>query len=866
MTVPEIVADVDDDFITDLRCEKKVPPLNIISPKLERLWLTNLSDGTQLQRCHTRCRQAAGVTTLSPGVTPGAGRQQVSLRYHQVSHQVQAGSSLSGFTQLKFLHIFKSNLSDSAPKVIGGLTSLTELHLLSCQLQDLPACFDQLNQLKTIHLAKNCFTELPTVVFTLPQLKKIDVRENIDLRMISKQVIKLTNLDTLLCENCPKLVEPPYAVCQQGLFAVRQYFNSLKNKADFVELAVVPVAIVGNSLAGKTSLVKSLQEGKRRFTNRSKQNTSTLEEATKVFEVKDLELPESIAKLVDHGGHEIYHITYQYILKERNIPLFVVNLKEFSEISSSSNREKAAKETCWNWLSHLYLSCPLLGPPLLAITHTEAAPEGKVEEVLENLLDSMEKLKLEMLKEEEEHHGRGKGDFQKILHLSNKATPIFQKTDIFQFSDDPTELSNIKRLKAVIDERCEEFKTTIPQCWNDITKFLSDAHKDSFYIDLSTVERQFPTMECHIVLDYMHNTGDILWFKNVPQLKHCIFHRISLIAEMISLLFHHQSEAQWQDRVGTFTSFKYRDRIIRKEKYKELIKTFITSGILDDALLEHLLSSYHIQFPKEVAVDLLHCFKILHGPINAGMRKSYIVPYFSPKCMSSDWEIGGGIQLRLVMELGGLALPKYGYQLTTAAFLNADAGPCTTMKVVYNGATVYHGASCTHLIHFDKENKMVLQTSTDANVLADSWNRHLKTAQTLVTYVSSIWKACRPSIEIVCSHCLFLRDPNPGTFVDPDWLYPAFTANSDGITEVRLKMETSSFSGTEPVFCSKEYIGETCSKKPEIPKPLVYPCGNLTLEDKQVVEKYLEDNESKCFQRPEGTMHLPASYLHVLLF
>lgn len=46
--------------------------------------------------------------------------------------------SLSSLTQLKVLELSFNNFSDNLPSVITNITSLSHLHLSSCQLVDLP--------------------------------------------------------------------------------------------------------------------------------------------------------------------------------------------------------------------------------------------------------------------------------------------------------------------------------------------------------------------------------------------------------------------------------------------------------------------------------------------------------------------------------------------------------------------------------------------------------------------------------------------------------------------------------------------------------------------------------------------------------
>ncbi|XP_067947161.1 malignant fibrous histiocytoma-amplified sequence 1 homolog [Watersipora subatra] len=674
----------------------------------------------------------------------------------------------------------------------------------------------------------------------LSQLEKLDISYNYELTKIDEKVMALNKLQKLYCHGCAKLISPPYAVCQDGIHAIREYFKALSQGRE-IEVCNAPVAIVGNSLAGKTSIVKSLRQGKRVLTMRSESDVSFIDEATKGFEVHDLKLAATTANLIDHGGQDVYHIAYQYALKENNIPLYVVSFKQFREISHIKGSQVAAKETCWDWMSHLYLSCPLLGPPLLVFTHADAVASQHVEVCKDNFLEEIERLRGNMLTEESEFHGAKQREFQKVLHLSNTKAPVFHPEEIFIFSDNQAETSNIENLKLALGNRCKTFKTFIPEAWNEITQFVTD-QTDKSVINLSLIEEKYSVEESHTVLRYMHNTGSILWYNQIASLKPFVFHQIRHISETISLLFHHRAEEKWKERLATFTSFLYEGRQINRTKYEEMVEDFKHDGILDSALLYYLLTKESGKFPFEVAVELLKSFKVLHGPVHKRSKEYYLIPFASQSSMDGSWETDGDLQLRLEIEFGGLPLPIYGFHLAIVKFLdvlNEETSLPSTMIIRNNGSTIYHGESSTHFVHCFREQKVTVQVSTSTKLLASSWERLIKTTQLILEYITSTWKACRPSGKVVCPHCLYLRDPLPGTFVDPDWLCPVFSTVADSPMKCQLKVDMKAFSGFQPTFCSKRGAKGAASGRPTVPSPLVYPCYSISVDETQKVTEYL---------------------------
>ena len=318
----------------------------------------------------------------------------------------------------------------------------------------------------------------------------------------------------------------------------------------------------------------------------------------------------------------------------------------------------------------------------------------------------------------------------------------------------------------------------------------------------------------------MHNAGSIFWFENRQGLREYIFHKIPEITNMVKILFDHCSEDQWQQRLSSFTSFGHGDEMISKEYCQWLVDDFMFTGVIDAALLIHLLET-ESKFPPDIALCLLQCFYIVHGPISHNRRSAYAIPYFATKFLDKSWKTDGDLQLRMDILLGGLALPFYVHQVTTVAFLNLLLNDCNTFNLARNGATVYHSSSSTHLIHDSNNRKITLQESTNPTSLGSSWKNLLETASKIISVLSHHWKASRVSVKIYCSHCLFLRDPNPAHKIDPDWFHPVYNGSSS--INMRSLKNVEDFCGAEPVSCRRHTIRYK-DPKPSVPKPLVFPC------------------------------------------
>ena len=236
-------------------------------------------------------------------------------------------------------------------------------------------------------------------------------------------------------------------------------------------------------------------------------------------------------------------------------------------------------------------------------------------------------------------------------------------------------------------------------------------------------------------------------------------------------------------------------------------------------MLFNLLTT-NSKFPAEVAVELLRCFFIIHGPVEHDKGKACLIPYFSSTFMDDSWETDGPLQLRMDIIVDGLSLPWYVYQLTTVSVLKQELCSLRSMKIARNGATVHYGKVSTHLVHDYNTRKITLQVSTTIELLSKSWKRLHKAGKDILSLLSSTWKACHPEVLIYCAHCLFRRDPKPDHYVNPYWFDP------DNLQEKPIMRDATSFGGVEPETCMRCLTNEKISK-PSVPRPLRRPCKLL---------------------------------------
>ncbi|CAH1239452.1 MFHAS1 [Branchiostoma lanceolatum] len=267
-------------------------------------------------------------------------------------------------TQLEWLDL-RSNPLQKLPAEIEQLTNTKHLDLSNCQLHTLPPEVGRLTQLERLDLSSNPLQALPTAVGQLTnvkhfnlsncqlhtlspevgrlaQLERLDLTSN-QLQTLPAEVGQLSIVDDLDVRENP-LIKPPAEVCNQGIEAIRQYFEELERSDEKVS-ARLKVVVLGEKMAGKTSLVQTLG---------SRVSTLTEEEdRTHCVEITQWAPDDNITfEVYDFGGYDVYHLTHQFFLTPGALNLLTVNLETYR------CTEQSYREAVGFWLDTLNARVP----------------------------------------------------------------------------------------------------------------------------------------------------------------------------------------------------------------------------------------------------------------------------------------------------------------------------------------------------------------------------------------------------------------------------------------------------------------------------------------------------------------------------
>ena len=350
---------------------------------------------------------------------------QIQIDEHGVEelHLSEGGSiGENPFSQLKNLRIL-SMKNCGLKKAPGGLDccgSLEELHLRGNRnLHDKNLLIPMLENLRCLDLSNCNLNSVPNMVFELPNIMVLNMNSN-KLKELPECFTNLIEKNVLVDLRNNKLWKPPQAICDNA----SEILNYLKSIAKYGQAHSqrLRVLVVGNTNAGKTSLVNGLLMGQSSLTGK--------EERTEGIEIRkwypfptndDLEL-----EIWDFGGHMEYQSVSHYFFEEHSLFLLVVDVSVY-EKCYESYRKNVGK-----WIDELK-SIVLQPVVMVAATKSDLVSSNDVYERCQHMLSNIvEQEKMDMISLKSNLEKLVKNDYlntgrKEKLSLMMEKRPIFPK-------------------------------------------------------------------------------------------------------------------------------------------------------------------------------------------------------------------------------------------------------------------------------------------------------------------------------------------------------------------------------------------------------------------------------------------------------
>lgn len=477
----------------------------------------------------------------------------------------------------------KSNQLTSLPDELFDLVNLRKLHLNVNQLTSLNDKVGQLVNLEYLVLNGNKLTRLPDTMGALKKLCYLNLHENL-LTRLPESMTNLTKMKTLLVENNPLQVPPVY-VCNQGIPSMKAYFQAMNNTGK-IHSKRLKVVLLGESMAGKTSLVNALVKGE----------ACEIYEHDRTFGVvfyhwkPEPDVDELELLVVDCAGQRKYHMTHQFFLSEGALLLLTVDLSSY-EFDNS----EAYHNTVGEWITLVAARIPR-ARILIVPTHVDGCAGGeeeiklKCDDILTKVMEDREEMLEEIDKRFKTECSRIPEDDRKKLFTENEMKkanlPVislkyqgksFDKTQHSELdiSMNVLPVSNIGSLQGMIGLRKElvriarnkDLSSTVdralPELWVKVESTIKEAAKDmpipcmsetELLMFLSEKNVNVSHSELDSCLTYLHAIGELLYFKDICGLAKNVVLNPYWLANILRMVFRHD----------------LKDKLIYRDGYRKL--------------------------------------------------------------------------------------------------------------------------------------------------------------------------------------------------------------------------------------------------------------------------------------------------------
>lgn len=437
---------------------------------------------------------------------------------------------LCKMARLQELCVGGNNLK-SLPQDIGQLSSLRSLLLDKNQIKALPDSIIDLEELETLDLTGNEITTLPVNFYQMKKLKT------------AHTYCKFRKHGLWLHQN--PLTSPPREIWQtDDPDKIYKYLKKLKiMKTE--NLQRQKLIVLGESQCGKTSLIQTMSTGKSALT-RQDSNTPLINFLAWITD-------NEVSFLInDVGGDEAYSITYPMFLDPKALYVLVYDHRKYTP----SNHHTALGY----WLDLLYMYTPGAVVKVVGTQCDHCYPDfvEKIREQVKENLDQQvarngekvaEELKRvdQMIKDEKHAHMRPHLQHTKTQLLSMQRNPLRIMPNISLVSSAEgmqgvLDLITDLEILTVNKELFPHAQRYIPEPWVKFKAALK-ARKDYClpFEDITKIASKFhiPKEAIPECLAHFSSIGEILWFRNFPQLEDVIFQRPVLLVEVLRGLFKH---------------------------------------------------------------------------------------------------------------------------------------------------------------------------------------------------------------------------------------------------------------------------------------------------------------------------------------
>ncbi|XP_040266446.1 malignant fibrous histiocytoma-amplified sequence 1 homolog [Bufo bufo] len=452
---------------------------------------------------------------------------------------------IQSLIHLEKLELNQNKIQTIPTGIFPNLKDLKHLKLNNNRLSKLPMDLGSCYKLQYLNISHNLFTDFPECILEIKSLKEVYL-ENNKLRKLPAELFLGLSLKKFKV-SCNHLREPPDEVCVGGLKQIRSYFLQLQ-ETQAKEEKRVKVIFIGASMAGKTTVSRSLTQGHT--------VPVSLKERTVGIEISEFHIQDVAFLFWDFAGHLEYYVTHHVFITPYALVILVVNLRRYQVAD-----ERIFMDLVGFWIKNLVMRVP--NSVVLTVgTHTDLCQPGEVEEKCKDIEERIYRL-LDEHKANLTHFINNLEERQdselyleqtdKLRELSNCTVNVL---NVFPING--TNYNDIEKLQNhILNTVCKE------ELFPNIIKMLPPIYKEveNAIIEVKQNEEtpQHGIMDLdHLlsevmlkttsdlyknllkdILRYLHRIGLIVWYEEIKPLLNTVFLKPSFLITVFKILVRH---------------------------------------------------------------------------------------------------------------------------------------------------------------------------------------------------------------------------------------------------------------------------------------------------------------------------------------
>ncbi|KAM6466644.1 malignant fibrous histiocytoma-amplified sequence 1 homolog isoform 4-T4 [Liasis olivaceus] len=529
---------------------------------------------------------------------------------------------------LEKLELNQNQIRDIPEGVFSSLPKLKHLRLNNNRLDSLPndlaACRDCLQYL---NLSTNLFQAIPLVVLELKNLQEFYVQNNflhqLPIEMFKELPLKMFKV------NGNSLREPPVEVCAGGIRQIISYFNQLQN-GQAEEDKRVKTMFLGTSLAGKSTICKSLKQGQ--IVRVSE------EERTVGIDISEFHIQGFTFLFWDFAGQLEYYVTHHMFITSQALVILVINFHQYQLTNDSF------KDLVGFWISNLFMRVP--NSVVLPVgTHIDECSEEEVEEkkkdIMRKIQAMLEERQINLAHlianlEDNEESEFYEDQWTRLKEMENCTLTILDLVPV-----NCMDYLDIKTLEGTILEHVKNEKLfpniiqVLPPIYKQVEAAIVDMMQNNeemtehgmvnFSLLCSKLSCQYHLVHLdrellRDILRYLHRIGLIVWYEKIKQLEGTVFLHPTILITLFKTLVRHGlmqqlesisvdiligEHATIRDQANWVSTFKSKAMLCQKAM-RALLKHQLSLDNMVD-IFEEMVGS---RFQKGKLFSLLEHFEI----------------------------------------------------------------------------------------------------------------------------------------------------------------------------------------------------------------------------------------------------------------